>query len=64
LTDAAVMEMRRLRASGTTIRRLCELFSVTRTTATNAVRGVTWKHLPLTSSPIDPTATNKLQSNP
>ena len=48
LTEANVMEMRRLHAGGMGGRRLGKLFNVSPSTAKNVVNGTTWKHLPIT----------------
>jgi hypothetical protein len=46
LTDAAVQEMRALHATGmATFTELARRFGVSRRTATDAIRGVAWRHL-------------------
>jgi len=45
LTDAAVLEMRRLRESGLIYREIAKLFRVKRPTAYSAIVGRTWAHV-------------------
>jgi hypothetical protein len=45
LSDAAVVEMRRRHAAGATTTELGREFGVSRTAASFAVRGLTWKHV-------------------
>lgn len=46
LTDADVLEMRRLRAEGVKLQVLALRFSVRKSSVSQATRGLTWKHLP------------------
>lgn len=46
LTAPAVLEMRRLRASGAKLRELSERFGVSQVQVSNIVRGKHWAHLP------------------
>ena len=47
LTEAAVLEMRRRSAAGETAKSLGDEFGVHIVTALDAIKGRTWKHLPL-----------------
>lgn len=45
LKESDVLEMRRLRMSGVSITDISSKFSVSLTTASDAVRGISWKHI-------------------
>lgn len=47
LTDAKVLEMRRLHAEGVSYYRLGKIYGVSDMAAAKAVKGLTWKHLPV-----------------
>jgi hypothetical protein len=52
LTDAKVREARRLARTGIRITEIARQFGVTRTAASNAIQGLTWRHIPMeTDSP-------------
>lgn len=45
LTEANVLEMRRLRKAGVKVKELQNIFGVANTTVYSALSGITWKHL-------------------
>lgn len=46
LTNNKVIEMRKLRDSGVSYSKIAKLFSIHKTTAMNAIKGITWKCVP------------------
>lgn len=47
LTDADVLEIRRLDSDGVGLPEICEMFNIARATACQIVTGATWSHLPV-----------------